>query len=268
MNLFLSDLDGTLLRSDETLSDFTCRSINSLCRQGMLFSYATARSFRTASRVTRGLTARLSLIVYNGTLTVDSLSGEILDANFFADDANGLLEDLIAHDIHPIVYSFVDGVERFTHLPERASRGMRIFNDSRSNDPREIKAEDPSALFAGKKFTITCIDEPEKLIPFYEKYKLQFRSFLHRDIYSGEQWLEFIPLGTSKASAAQKLKSRLGCDHLTVFGDGINDTDLFRIADESCAVGNAVGDLKSLATHVIGTNNDDAVAKWLLENYK
>lgn len=266
--LYLSDLDGTLLRSDERLSDFTCCTINSLCERGMLFSYATARSYRTASKLTGRLTARLPLIVYNGVMTVDSHSGAILDANFFPDTAEDLLADLMAHDIYPIVYAMNDGVERYTHLPERASRGMRDFIRSRDADPRANPVDDPSALFAGQKFTITCIDEPEKLIPFYEKYKLRFRSFLHRDIYTGEQWLEFIPLGSSKASAAQKLNQRLACDRLCVFGDGVNDTDLFRAADEACAVANAVDDLKALATHIIGTNDEDAVAKWLLEQYK
>ena len=46
--LYVSDLDGTLLRSDETLSTYTCDVINELVEKGMLFSYATARSYHTA----------------------------------------------------------------------------------------------------------------------------------------------------------------------------------------------------------------------------
>ena len=41
--LYITDLDGTLLRSDKTLSDFTIREINSRIRRGMLFSAASAR---------------------------------------------------------------------------------------------------------------------------------------------------------------------------------------------------------------------------------
>ena len=46
--LYVSDLDGTLLRSDERTSDYTNQVINRLTEQGMLFSYATARSLVTA----------------------------------------------------------------------------------------------------------------------------------------------------------------------------------------------------------------------------
>ena len=45
--LYVSDLDGTLLHSDETTSEYTNTVINSLIENGMLFSYATARSFIT-----------------------------------------------------------------------------------------------------------------------------------------------------------------------------------------------------------------------------
>ena len=48
--LYVSDLDGTLLRSDERTSDYTNSVINRLTRHGMLFSYATARSCHTARK--------------------------------------------------------------------------------------------------------------------------------------------------------------------------------------------------------------------------
>ena len=44
--LYVSDLDGTLLRSDERTSGYTNRTVNRLVGEGMLFSYATARSDR------------------------------------------------------------------------------------------------------------------------------------------------------------------------------------------------------------------------------
>ena len=52
--LYVSDLDGTLLRSDVSTSDYTNRTINRLARQGMLFSYATARSYSRGSAISCG----------------------------------------------------------------------------------------------------------------------------------------------------------------------------------------------------------------------
>ena len=75
-----------------------------------------------------------------------------------------------------------------------------------------------------------------------------------------------MPAAASKSNAIRQLKAHLGCERLVVFGDGKNDIDMFQLADESYAVENAAPELKAVATGVIGSNNDDAVAKWLLKN--
>ena len=69
----------------------------------------------------------------------------------------------------------------------------------------------------------------------------------------------------SKASAALALKARLGAQKLVVFGDAENDIPLFEVADESYAVANAVPSLKERATAVIGSNEEDGVAKKLAQ---
>jgi hydroxymethylpyrimidine pyrophosphatase-like HAD family hydrolase len=70
--LYVSDLDGTLLRRDKTVSAFTVNTINELTAQGMLFSYATARSYVTASRLTAGITANIPVIIYNGAFILEN----------------------------------------------------------------------------------------------------------------------------------------------------------------------------------------------------
>jgi hydroxymethylpyrimidine pyrophosphatase-like HAD family hydrolase len=75
-----------------------------------------------------------------------------------------------------------------------------------------------------------------------------------------------MPKSTSKSNAVHKLKELLQCDHVVVFGDGKNDIDMFQMADECYAMDNAVHELKEIATGIIGSNNNDGVAKWLLQN--
>ena len=52
--LFVSDLDGTLLRNDATLSDFSKDHLNELLRSGMLFTVASARSVITMASMLKG----------------------------------------------------------------------------------------------------------------------------------------------------------------------------------------------------------------------
>ena len=135
--LYVSDLDGTLLRSDETTSEYTNNAINELVDKGMIFSYATARSYQTAHKVTRGINAKIPLIVYNGAMVVDNNDSSFLLKNFFGDDVLELIQDLLAHDVFPIVYSFIDGIEKFSYISEKCSEGMKVFVDTRKGDKRD-----------------------------------------------------------------------------------------------------------------------------------
>jgi len=264
--LYVTDLDGTLLRSSETTSDYTNQTINELVEKGMLFSYATARSYSTSSKVAGGIKARIPLIVYNGAMVVDNATGQILLSNFFDADVKSLLDDLLASGVHPIVYAFVNGVERFAYVPQLCTRGVLDFTASRRGDRRDQPVGSVEELYEGEIFYLTCIDEEEKLEPFYQKYKEQYHAVYQRDLYSGEQWLEFMPKAATKANAIKQLKGYLNCDRLVVFGDGKNDVDMFELADEAYAVENAVDELKQIATAVIGHHDSDGVARWLAEN--
>ena len=265
--LYVSDLDGTLLRSDQKTSEYTNETINALVEDGMLFSYATARSWHTAHKVTNGLTAAFPLIVYNGAFIRDNASGKHLLENFFEKAfAEKIIRELLAGGVQPIVYAFIEGEEKFSYQKDAVNAATWDFILSRTGDSRERPVPDAEELMNGKVFYFSCIDEPEKLQPFYERYAKAHRCYYHRDIYSKEQWLEIMPKKASKADAIRQLKELLGCDRLVVFGDGINDLDMFHIADEAYAVENAVPELKAAATGVIASNDADGVAKWLLAN--
>lgn len=265
--LYVSDLDGTLLRSNEKTSEYTNQVINRLTESGMNFSYATARSLITAKKAAGGINTKIPLIVYNGAFVIDNLTGDILLENYFDNSVNSLLDDLFAEKVYPIVYSYIDGKEKFSFVPEYCSYGTNKFLESRKGDPRTNAVKTINDLKLGRIFYITCIDEAQKLKPLYEKYRDLYRCVYDTDIYTKEQWLEIMPLNVSKAGAIKQLQAILKCEKTIVFGDGKNDIDMFELADESYAVQNADEALKKIATAVIDSNDEDGVAKWLDENF-
>lgn len=145
--------------------------------------------------------------------------------------------------------------------------GTKKFLLSRQGDVRTNVVRSVGNLKVGNIFYITCIDSPEKLKPMYDKYKETFHCVYQKDIYTDEQWLEIMPLAASKANAIKQLQKLFGCDRVVVLGDGRNDIDMFELADESYAVQNADEQLKSYATAVISSNDEDGVAHWLEDNY-
>ena len=149
--LYISDLDGTLLTSDQRTSDFTNKTINELTDKGMLFSYATARSFNTSKIVTIGLKVKMPIIVYNGTLIKDGTTGDVLIKNTFnKQQAEELLYDLIQNGIYPIVYSFTDGTEHFSYIREKVSKAESEFLFTRKGDPRDRPVESLTELISGE----------------------------------------------------------------------------------------------------------------------
>ncbi len=266
--LYLSDLDGTLLRSDQRTSAYTNETINQLVSKGMVFSYATARSFHTARKVTSGLNARIPLIVYNGAFIIDNATQALLLCNLFsAQAAEEILNDLVAADVSPIVYC-LDDRERFVYNAHRINRDTMEFVASRKGDPRDTPVDADVLLHRRGTFYFTCIDTFEKLNPLFTRYKDLFTCVFSMDIYSGAQWLEIMPRAATKAHAARQLAKLLGCERIVSFGDAVNDISLFDASDECYAVANAAEALKSRATGVISCNDEDGVAHWLSDHWR
>ena len=77
--LYVTDLDGTLMRNDETLSSYTVQTINELIEKGLAFTYATARSIESARPIAGGLNLRLPAITRNGAVLADNATGQHLE---------------------------------------------------------------------------------------------------------------------------------------------------------------------------------------------
>lgn len=269
--LYVTDLDGTLLTSGQYVSQKSCEIINSLTERGLIFSYATARSLITAKKVTAGLALKSPVIVNNGVFIVDSESGEKLVKNTFsAEQAEDIFSTLTRFGISPLVYSIIDGTEKFSYIPKKLTRGMTDFLNSRQGDPRHrplpwhpLTGEND--MLDGEPFYITCIDDAGSMSEAYGELKKRYYCVYSRDIYSGDQWVEILPKNATKANAVLQLKDYCGCDRLVVFGDGINDIPMFKAADECYAVENAATELKEIADGIIGDNNCDSVAEFILK---
>ena len=267
--LYVTDLDGTLLKSNAKTSEFTNKVINELTAKGMLFSYATARSYHTARKVTEGLNAKIPIIVYNGSAILQNEPYEVLERNSFTKEEKGeLLSALLEAGVYPIVYSYQNGKEKFSYLEKKCNAFVKEFVLSRKGDVRDNPVETENDLGLGEVFYFSCIGTFDKLEPLYEYFKDKYNCYFQKGVYIKEQWLEIVPKKVSKANAILRLKELLGVDYIVAFGDGKNDMEMFEIADEAYAVENAVDELKTIATGIIGSNDSDGVAKWLIENFK
>ena len=267
--LYVTDLDGTLLNRQDRVSPFSIRVINELVDKGLLFTYATARSLVSASRVTEGLSTRIPVIAYNGAFILQPSTGEVLAREGFTDEERSRVREVLKqYRISPLVYAFINGAEKVSWIPEHENDGIRRYLDNRQGDRRFRAVHDPDSLYQGDIFYYTCIGEKDELQPVYDLFSgdSRFRCTMQQELYRPEYWCEIMPAMASKANAIQKLKKMWKCSRVISFGDAVNDIPMFEISDECYAVENAVDELKAVATGIIGSNEEDGVAKWLLKN--
>ena len=264
--LYVTDLDGTLLRSDATLSPYTISTINRLTEQGLTFTYATARSIESARPIAGELNLRLPAITRNGAVLADNATGKHLEKALFTEEEVALLKKLLPELPRCGFVSCFLGEEMFkAYVPGNLVPGMVQYADYYRDDPKMKPVKTLEEMFFGQPGYVTLIDDREKAALIYEKVRQYsgWECIFQKDTYWDEYWVEVCPRNCTKAKAILKMKEQYGFRKVVAFGDSVNDMPMFRAADEAYAVSNALEALKEIATGVIGGNNEDAVARFL-----
>ena len=264
MTLYVTDLDGTLLRSDTTISEFSETALNRLMSEGIMFTYATARSYASASPLVKNLELRCPAVIFNGVFVVDPQTGRHLIENVYSKECQRLARDFfVRENVAPLVYSYIDGRERVSYLESRSDDVANYVN-SRKGDKRLRPVESYDELFSGDIFYFTVIDPTNtELLDSVFTLENGFSRNVQRDTYDDMIWYEIYDKSASKANAVLQVKELVNADKLVCFGDNLNDISMIRAADVGVAVENACDDLKKLADVIIEGNNNDGVAKYI-----
>ena len=248
--LYVSDLDKTLMRSDKTLSPYTVSTLNRLIRKGVLFTYATARSIQSAREITFGLEMTLPAVIRNGTTLADNATGKLLwKAVFSAEEKEILMTRL--PELGPCGFVstyFGDDMMKYCLAGEH-SPGMWTYIEEHRNDPWFAAVGTLQEMFAGSPGYVTLVDRKENLESARARMKAYpgWEVVFQQDAYSPDYWLEICPDNSTKAKALLRLKAEIGADRLVVFGDSVN----------------AIDEVKAAATGVIGSNDEDSVARFI-----
>jgi len=264
--LYVSDLDGTLMHKDLKISDFSVKTINALVGKGVAFTYATARSISSAGTITKDLKLKLPVITRNGAVLADNNTGKIIEKALFTEKEVEMLKDMLPELPKTGFVScyFGDDMKKVfagsLHTAE-----LQGYLDYYKDDPSVVTVSDLSEMFMGNPGYVTIIGNKVETEPLYLRTREYngWECLFQKDVYRDEYWLEIAPRNSTKAKSILKLKEEYGFDKLVVFGDSANDITMFRIADEAYAVSNAVDELKALATGIMGSNEEDAVAVYL-----
>lgn len=255
--IFLSDMDGTLLRGDGTISQKSKDSIAKWIRQGGHFGIATGRGHINAAPYLEGVEINAPCIFYNGSMLYDQVKKEVVKVRSLPKDK--VLDTLHwVLEAYPKVMVHVYGIE-ICHLVSKEENADQV-----------ILAEHQPAVFSNLKeitgepwIKILFYGKPHELKAIEERLNSQLREDV-RWVYSLDIYLEILPKEVSKGYMVTKLKELHGQDYKVVaLGDYYNDLEMIKEADLGIAMGNAPEDFQAKADHVTRTNEEDGVSEVL-----
>lgn len=253
----LSDIDGTLVRPDKSLSPATREAVRALARAGIPFSLASARPPKGLRNFVDALALSAPLSAYNGgNIVMPDM--RVLDRHPIApDDAQRAIDMLKERDIGAWVFTrgewqILDPDGDYVDL-EQSTIGY---------PPTVVEHYDLSAV---DKILAACADT-EKLARAEKEIAQAFEHVLTVG-RSQAYYLDITHPSANKGEAAKAIAAHLGIPigELAVLGDMSNDLPMFKHAGLAIAMGQASDEVKSHAHAVTSSNADDGVAAAIYE---
>lgn len=268
--LYISDLDGTLLNGAAQLSSYTIEAINSLIQKGIHFSIATARTASTVSKILAPIEFQVPVVLMNGVILYDMAEKKYLNTWYLPSDmVDFIINTTSGHNLTGFLYEIKDNALT-TYYERLINQGMTEYYTERKFQFQKTFIQTEGFIEADREQVIyyALLDKMEALLPAYEIFKNTpgLATAFYRDIYApdGLWFLEVFSDRGTKYNAVKALREQFGYEKIVCFGDNLNDLPMFKACDESCAVANAKDEVKAAASHIIESNAEDGVAKWLL----
>ncbi|MEO0896525.1 MAG: HAD hydrolase family protein [Bacteroidota bacterium] len=271
-SIFITDLDGTLLRNDSSLSAFSKHGIEAMIEEGTLFTIATARSVTSSKGVLGDLNLSLPIICSNGAYISDLKSSEHRYINSHPKPADeAVLELVLEKGFHPFLGTF-DGKQDHLYLGEVANEGIAWYKADRekAKDRRLTTGVDVRIGLQEHVISLNVIDRKgpleELAAQIEELFPHTFCLYVYENWYDESWfWLSIYHKNATKGAAITTLLDDLSLPeaYVTVFGDNLNDLSMFKMAHKGVAMGNARQEVIEVASEIIATNEEDSVVKYI-----
>jgi len=243
IKLVVTDLDGTLLSPESSISQEAIDVIQRLEEQGILFTFITGRPYTGVKRFMEHVTPTAPLINCNGAV-VSEADNMIAHHSFDVLGLRTLMEKGVESGLTVLLLQ--DGVEyslsktNWVIKREKLGRVIPLKPLEEIQWDKEI-AQKVNLLADGK------TAEFEKLFDWIEEVNEHFSITKY-----GNTGCEIVAKGVTKATGLRDLCAYLNMDekHVLAIGDNENDNELLKAAGIGAAVANATETAKKHADYI------------------
>ncbi|MGH6681777.1 MAG: HAD family hydrolase [Bradyrhizobium sp.] len=253
--MVVSDVDGTLLTKDKTLTDRAIAAVRRLHQADIGFTIISSRPTIGMRFLIEPLQIELPVGAFNGSSIVDPRMNPI-EQHFLSPAATRRSLDMfdeLGIDIWLFTHEqWFTGNGNGEYVPHE-KRAIRA-------DPTVIDDFTPYVASACK--VVGSSSDPALLV----RCEAAMRSALGGTasaVRSQSYYLDITPPGYSKGTFVQTMATRLGfsTSEVATIGDMQNDLAMFEVSAMSIAMGNATEDVKKRATHVTSSNEEEGFAR-------
>jgi Cof subfamily protein (haloacid dehalogenase superfamily) len=253
--LVVSDVDGTLLTKDKTLTDDARHAVQKLHEAGIGFTITSSRPTIGMRFLIEPLQITLPLGAFNGSCIVDPQLQPI---------EQHLIPAAAAQRSVDVLNEFGADIWLFTSdlWLTRNGNGEYVPHEKRAirADPTIVPDFAP---YLGSACKIVGASADAAMLQRCELAMQQALGAQATAVRSQSYYLDVTPPGCNKGTFVQAVAQRLGIspNAVATIGDMQNDLPMFRESGISIAMGNATDDVKRVATHVTASNEDEGFAK-------
>lgn len=271
--LIVTDLDGTLLKSDNTLGEYTKTVFQQLKKQGIKICFASGRANQMMSIYQAPMIHCDYHVSFNGAVVENLEDRSIIYKSYMNSfDAKDVLNHMLARNLKFTMYTN----EKMYYMSDEKELINRF--EKYESLAKELGYEYKVNAYGLSRESILANAEFEKIakIVLYEKDEKKIRKFIEFIKSLRESTHEATGYGltgifsskVSKKNALMYLQKNLGINssETCVFGDYDNDSSLFEAAETKVAVSNATEEIKKLASHMTGSNDEEGVADFIEKN--
>ncbi|MCZ4522252.1 HAD-IIB family hydrolase [Rhodococcus ruber] len=260
-----TDLDGTLLRSDRTISARTADAMAGADAAGIRVVWASARARHSIDELAASCGFRGTAIGANGAVVLDLADGtpNIVGTRSVPAETVASVKSAVRSLVPGVAFATV-GATRF--VAEAGYAELCMFADHH-RQPHEMELSDhglsveiePTVKIVARHRDTTS----EALYELVAAAGLDGVELTH----SGAPYIEMSAAGVSKASALKELCEQWGisANSVAAVGDARNDLPMLAWAGTALCPSNAAAPVLAVADRVLGCNDDDAVARYLEE---
>ena len=252
IKMLVFDLDGTLLRSDKTISAFTLEVLAKCRENGLKIVIATARS-RLGAMVAQAVPA--DALIYDGGAAAVAGGQRLYNKVISA----AAVDEIFKQMLQKIPNNFITAESEYEYF---------------TNRPPDEDAYGQFLASHGQNLVFTKFKE--SLRCELNKITVQMDVGLAKEIaegipevdvlaYTGEPWVRIAHRDATKFKGIEAVAAHFGInvDEVAAFGDDYNDVEMLEKCGIGVAMANAIGEAKAAANFVCGGNDEDGVANWL-----